>query len=198
MTTTPQRPEVDDPRVLALAKARQHIAHSSVFNVVCPPWDGLTAKEQHLSLLDARNYLHAALDARLVPAAVPPTGQTDAPHLAIALITWRSWWDGYDTWEGSASYLDLDTAKAHTARDYAAEEYGEPEEDDGPDQRPDFTWVQEHGSWNLLDHGKATSVQIFGQPIYRPATEREIKQEQALRAAEEADRATRQRQATGA
>jgi hypothetical protein len=84
---TTDRPEVDDPRVLSLAKARQHIAHSSVFNVVCPPWDGLTAQEQHLSLLDARNYLHAALNAGLVPAAavsvaVPPTVDEIAARVA--------------------------------------------------------------------------------------------------------------------
>lgn len=66
----PQRPEVDDPRVLALAKARQQIAYSSPINFVCPPWDGLTEQEQQTSLLDARNYLHAAIAAGLV--AVPP------------------------------------------------------------------------------------------------------------------------------
>ncbi|WP_416976690.1 hypothetical protein [Streptomyces sp. T028] len=69
MSADPQRPEVDDPRVLALAKARQHIAHSSPFNFVCPPWDGLSEQEQHLSLLDARNYLRAAIVADLIPAA---------------------------------------------------------------------------------------------------------------------------------
>ncbi|MFF7067342.1 hypothetical protein [Streptomyces pseudovenezuelae] len=124
--------------------------------------------------------------------------QPEAPHLAIALITWRSWWDGYDTWEGSASYIDLDTAKTHTARDYAAEEYGEPDEDDGPDQRPDFTWVKEHGTWYLRDHGNGTGVEIFEQPVYRPATQQEAKQQQALHAAEEAARAARRRQATEA
>jgi hypothetical protein len=70
VTETPDRPEADDPRVLALAKARQQMAHDNPFNVVCPPWDGLTEQEQHLSLLDARNYLRAALKAGLVPAAV--------------------------------------------------------------------------------------------------------------------------------
>ena len=93
-TTDPQtvRPEVDDPRVLALAKARQHIAHSSPFNFVCPPWDGLTSDEQQLSLLDARNYLHAALDAGLVPAApvaAPPTGQTDEERARISAKLWE-------------------------------------------------------------------------------------------------------------
>ncbi|MFF7837593.1 hypothetical protein ACFZC6_01965 [Streptomyces ossamyceticus] len=81
MTTEPAaaRPEVDDPRVLALAKVRQQLAYENPFNAVCPPWDGLSEQEQHLSLLDARSYLHAALKAGLVPAAVPvppPTDQT--------------------------------------------------------------------------------------------------------------------------
>lgn len=75
-TTTADRPEIDDPRVLALAKARQQIAYENPFNVVCPPWDGLSGQEQQLSLLDARNYLRAALKAGLVPAAAP------APHPA--------------------------------------------------------------------------------------------------------------------
>lgn len=69
MTDTTDRPEVDDPRVLALAKARQQLAYENPFNAVCPPWDGLSEQEQRLSLLDARSYLHAALQAGLVPAA---------------------------------------------------------------------------------------------------------------------------------
>lgn len=81
MNTEPAavRPEADDPRVLALAKARQQLAHENPFNAVCPPWEGLSEQEQHLSLLNARSYLHAALKAGLAPAAVPvppPTDQT--------------------------------------------------------------------------------------------------------------------------
>lgn len=66
MTDQSTRPEVEDPRVLALAKARQQIAFQSVFNAVCPPWDGLTGQEQQTSLLEARNWLHAAMSAGLV------------------------------------------------------------------------------------------------------------------------------------
>lgn len=66
MTDQSTRPEIDDPRVLALAKARQHIAYSSPINFVCPPWDGLTKHEQETSLLEARNWLHAATSAGLV------------------------------------------------------------------------------------------------------------------------------------
>lgn len=81
MPTNPQRPEVDDPRVLALAKARQQIAYESPFNFVCPPWDGLSEQERHLSLLDARNYLCAAIDAGLVPAVVSSPPATDRATL---------------------------------------------------------------------------------------------------------------------
>ena len=71
MTGKSDRPEVDDPRVLALARARQQLAYENPFNAVCPPWDGLTDQEQHLSLLEARSYLHAAQNAGLVT----PVGQ---------------------------------------------------------------------------------------------------------------------------
>lgn len=80
---TTDRPEVDDPRVLALAKARQQMAYENPFNVVCPPWDGLTSDEQQLSLLDARNYLRAALKAGLFASSavsvVPPAANQTAP-----------------------------------------------------------------------------------------------------------------------
>jgi hypothetical protein len=87
MTDTTARPEVDDPRVLALAKARQQLAYENPFNAVCPPWDGLTEQEQRLSLLDARSYLHAALRAGLVPAsAVVPAADRAALRDRIAAL----------------------------------------------------------------------------------------------------------------
>lgn len=98
MTTNPTaaRPEVDDPRVLALATARQQIAYESPFNFVCPPWDGLTSDEQQTSLLDARNYLHAALRAGLVP--VPPADQTTDRAAAPT-----DWIDGHPQLEAIAA-----------------------------------------------------------------------------------------------
>lgn len=65
MSTRTTRPEVDDPRVLALAQARQQLAHNNAFGLPCPAWDGLTRQEQDLSLAEARNWLRAALDAGL-------------------------------------------------------------------------------------------------------------------------------------
>lgn len=60
----PQIP-LDDPRVLALAKARQQMAHDSTY---LPTWEELTDKEREGSLPDARNYLESAINAGLVPA----------------------------------------------------------------------------------------------------------------------------------
>jgi hypothetical protein len=86
VTDPTARPEVDDPRVHALAKARQQIAYESPFNFVCPPWDGLTEEEQHLSLLDARNYLHAALKAGLLAAPAVPAPAADRAALRDRII----------------------------------------------------------------------------------------------------------------
>ncbi|MET7429585.1 hypothetical protein ABZT16_11385 [Streptomyces flaveolus] len=116
---------------------------------------------------------------------------TSTPRLARALTVFQAWMEDHDWWDGAALYLDLDTAKTHAARDYEAVEYGlgEGDEDDEPCSKPEFTWVKEHGSWRLLDHGKTTLVQISETTVYRPATPREVQQQDALTAAEEAARA---------
>ena len=119
---------------------------------------------------------------------------TTAPRLATALTIWHAWMEDSDWWDGNALYLDLDTAKAHAAYAYEGDEYGHPDpddEDDEPRATPAFTWVQEHGSWHLLDHGKNTLVQVSPTSVYRPASERETRQQDALRAAEEAEYAAR-------
>lgn len=119
------------------------------------------------------------------------------PRLAVALTIWHAWWENYDMWDGNALYLDLEVAKAHAAYDYEGDEYGhfdeEEDEDDEPRSTAEFTWVEEHGSWHLLDHGKNTLVQVSPRPVYRPASEREIRQQKALQAADEAERAARPR-----
>lgn len=76
MTTNTQtdRPEVDDPRILALAKARQQIGHKAYGSTA--HWNSLTADEQQLFVDEAAAWLAAALDAGLVSAAVPSTTQT--------------------------------------------------------------------------------------------------------------------------
>jgi len=54
-----------DPRVAHLAAERQQMAHEGLY---LPTWDELTPTEQEGSLLEARNYLQAAIRAGLVPA----------------------------------------------------------------------------------------------------------------------------------
>jgi hypothetical protein len=60
----PQIP-LDDPRVLALAKARQQFAHDCTH---LPTWAELTDEDREAGLPDARNYLESAINAGLVPA----------------------------------------------------------------------------------------------------------------------------------
>jgi hypothetical protein len=61
----PQIP-LDDPRVLALAAARQQLAHDCTY---LPTWDELSDEEREGALPDARNYLESAINAGLIPAA---------------------------------------------------------------------------------------------------------------------------------
>ena len=117
-----------------------------------------------------------------------------APRLTAALTVWHAWMEDSDMWDGNALYADLETAKLHAAYDYEGDEYGHFDDaDDDPDSgsraKPEFTWVEEHGYWHLLDHGKNTLVQVSPTWIWRPSTEREIEQQDALTAAEEAARA---------
>lgn len=56
------RPADDDPRIEALARARQQVAADGSF---LPTWDELTEDERQGSLSSARNYLHAAIVAGL-------------------------------------------------------------------------------------------------------------------------------------
>lgn len=110
-------------------------------------------------------------------------------RLSIALTVWQAWWEDNDSWDGTALYLDVDTAKACAARDYEGWEYGWPSEDDDESRtRPVLTWAYEHGSWHLLEDGKGTLVQVTPAQIYRPSTAREVKAQDALQAAEEAAR----------
>jgi hypothetical protein len=118
------------------------------------------------------------------------------PRLAVALTLWQAWWENYDRWDGYALYFDLDLAKKHGAHDYKGDEYGHPDpedQDEDPGDTPDFEWVEKLGSWHLLDHGKDTLVRLSPAPVYRAASEREIRQQKALQAAEDAERAARPR-----
>lgn len=65
----PQIP-LDDPRVLALAKARQQFAHDCTH---LPTWEELTDEDRAAALPDARNYLEAAINAGLTLGVEPGT-----------------------------------------------------------------------------------------------------------------------------
>jgi len=113
-------------------------------------------------------------------------------RLARALAVYAAWWEDNDMWDGNAVYVDLDTAKTHAAWDYEGYEYGHPDEDDEEARpRPNLTWVEEHGSWHLMEDGKSTLVQVSETSIWRAATPREIEEQDALTAVEEAARAAR-------
>ncbi|SEG95016.1 hypothetical protein SAMN04489712_1592 [Thermomonospora echinospora] len=53
-----------DPRVLALARARQQLAHRGMLH---PAWEELTEEERTMALPEARNWLEAAVAAGLAP-----------------------------------------------------------------------------------------------------------------------------------
>jgi hypothetical protein len=65
----PHRIPLDHPTVLALARARQQLAHDYTH---LPTWDELTDEEQNAGLPDARNYLQSAINAGLISEAFTP------------------------------------------------------------------------------------------------------------------------------
>lgn len=54
---------LDDPRVLALARARRQLAHEYTY---LQTWEELTDDERASALPNARNYLEAAINAGLI------------------------------------------------------------------------------------------------------------------------------------
>jgi hypothetical protein len=73
---TPARIDLDDPRVVALAKARRQLAHEYNGNVT---YDELTPQEQEDVLWDALHFLNAAMRAGLIPSDTPPSNK----HMAV-------------------------------------------------------------------------------------------------------------------
>jgi hypothetical protein len=120
---------------------------------------------------------------------------SDTPRLARAITVFHAWMEDSNYFDGNALYLDLETAKIHATHDYEGDEYGHPDEDDeGANIRPDFTWQEKYSRWLLLDHGKDTGIRVAETPVWRPATTREVEQQDALAAAEGALRASRPQQ----
>lgn len=70
------RPELTDPRVVALAKARQQLSHEGMLN---PTYDELPADEQEGCRWAALPYLEAAIRAGLIPPAESPSDD----HLGV-------------------------------------------------------------------------------------------------------------------
>jgi hypothetical protein len=114
---------------------------------------------------------------------------TETPRLARAITVHQAWWEDHDIWDGYALYLDEDTAKDHAADDYERDEYGDPDDrtDEDP-PRPLLTWETGFDRWNLLDNGRDTGVRVNAMPVMRQASRREIQQQDALAAAQEAAR----------
>lgn len=68
-----------DPRALALAKARQQIAHREYGSTA--DWSNFSGTEQRLLVEDAAAFLQAAIEAGIAPAAERPTDKHDAVWL---------------------------------------------------------------------------------------------------------------------
>jgi len=110
-------------------------------------------------------------------------------RLARAITVHQAWMEDHDMWDGYAIYLDEDTAKNATADAYEISEYGDPDDRQDDDQpRPLLTWETAYDRWALLDDGKDTGVRVSAMPVYRAASKREIEQQDALAAAQEAAR----------
>lgn len=80
-----------DPRVLALAKARQQIGHEAYGSVA--RWDNLAADEQRLFLDEAAAWLRAAVEAGIAPLADRPSDN----HSAVWLDEYGDLWGEYQT-----------------------------------------------------------------------------------------------------
>jgi hypothetical protein len=108
-------------------------------------------------------------------------------RLARAITVHLAWREDDNAWDGFALYLDEDTAKAHAADAYESYEYGGFDEDDER-ARPLLTWETGFDRWNLLDNGRDTGVRVNAMPVHRPASKREIEQQDALAVTQEAAR----------
>jgi hypothetical protein len=103
--------------------------------------------------------------AEPIPVHLP----AEPPKLAKVSTTWRAWWENFDFWDGNASYVDRETAFAHAALDYIAEEYPGDLFDEDPEERPKpgpLEWRAAHGSWHLIDDGRDTLVQVYEERVY--------------------------------
>ncbi|MET9324433.1 hypothetical protein ABZX75_30380 [Streptomyces sp. NPDC003038] len=62
--------ELDDPRVLTLAKAHQQVVHESVWHIgSAPSWEALNEAQKKAAVMEAREWLRAADRAGLLGPA---------------------------------------------------------------------------------------------------------------------------------
>lgn len=106
---------------------------------------------------------------------------TEVQRLAPDHHVYQAWMEDRDWWDGNALYVDLDLAKAHAANDYEADEYPEPDDDEGS-PKTDFEWRETHGFWHLFDHGQDTLVRLSPRHVFRNATPEETARQDAERA----------------
>ena len=78
-------------RAIALAEARQRIAHNAISYL--PAWDDLTDEERQQSIREAANWLRAAVEAGIAPLAERPTDK----HAAVWLDDDGGLWSEYQT-----------------------------------------------------------------------------------------------------
>ncbi len=115
--------------------------------------------------------------------------QPAAPRLARAITIHQAWWEDHHMWDGYGLYLDEDTAKAHAADAYEADEYGYPDEsDEEQTNRPFLTWEAAFNRWCLMDWGRDTGVRVSEVPVMRRASRREVEAQDALAAAKAGER----------
>lgn len=69
-----------DARILALAKARQQVAHENT-NKALPQWDELSKGARDIHLREAAAWLRAAIEAGIAPLAERPSDKHEAVWL---------------------------------------------------------------------------------------------------------------------
>lgn len=84
-------PKITDPRALALAKARQQLAHEPYGSTA--RWANFTPDEQRLMTEEAATWLRAAVEVGIAPLADRPTDK----HSAVWLDDDGGLWAEYQT-----------------------------------------------------------------------------------------------------
>ena len=91
------------------------------------------------------------------------------PAIEAARLVWRVWCEGFEGWNGEASYFDVDTARQHAAVDYIDEAYGWNPEKHSVMEAPEvtLTWEIIDGWWTLIADGTSTGVRVAPERIFQ-------------------------------